>query len=104
MAAITQGIQHVELRQHLPGRLRSGGATVKFNNVTEFAGKWAAVRKLHTNEHVLQVAFDAGAKRLLMPMACVKDIPTIPGELFAKFQTGFYADASDAVFKARGVG
>ena len=40
----------------------------------------------------LQVAFDAGAKRLLLPMASVKDIPTIPGELFAKFQTGFYAD------------
>jgi predicted ATP-dependent Lon-type protease len=52
----------------------------------------------------LQVAFDAGAKRLLLPMASVKDIPTIPGELFAKFQTGFYADAADAVFKALGVG
>jgi ATP-dependent Lon protease len=51
----------------------------------------------------LQVAFDAGAKRLLLPMASVKDIPTIPGELFAKFQTGFYADATDAVFKALGV-
>ena len=48
----------------------------------------------------LQVAFDAGAKRLLLPMASVKDIPTIPGELFAKFQTGFYADPVDAVFKA----
>ena len=51
----------------------------------------------------LQVAFDAGAKRLLLPMASVKDIPTIPGELFAKFQTGFYADPVDAVFKALGV-
>jgi ATP-dependent Lon protease len=51
----------------------------------------------------LQVAFDAGAKRVLLPMASVKDIPTIPGELFAKFQTGFYADAGDAVFKALGV-
>jgi ATP-dependent Lon protease len=30
-------------------------------------------------------------------------IPTIPGELFAKFQTGFYADPVDAVFKALGV-
>lgn len=46
---------------------------------------------------------DAGAKRLLLPMASVKDIPTIPGELFAKFQTGFYADPVDAVFKALGV-
>ena len=51
----------------------------------------------------LQVAADAGAKRLLLPMASVGDIPTIPGELFAKFQTSFYADPADAVFKALGV-
>jgi len=51
----------------------------------------------------LQVAFDAGAKRILLPMASVKDIPTIPGELFAKFQTSFYADPVDAVFKSLGV-
>lgn len=52
----------------------------------------------------LQMAFDAGAKRLLLPMASVKDLPTIPGELFAKFQTAFYSDAVDAVMKALGVG
>lgn len=51
----------------------------------------------------LQVAFDAGAKRILLPMASVRDMPTIPGELFAKFQTSFYADPRDAVFKALGV-
>lgn len=51
----------------------------------------------------LQVAFDAGARRVLLPMASVRDIPTIPGELFAKFQTGFYSDPIDAVFKAMGV-
>ena len=51
----------------------------------------------------LQVAFDAGAKRILLPMASVGDIPSIPGELFAKFQTSFYADPRDAVFKALGV-
>ncbi len=51
----------------------------------------------------LQVAFDSGAKRILLPMASVKDIPTIPGELFAKFQTSFYADPTDAAFKALGV-
>ncbi|MEZ4702703.1 MAG: hypothetical protein R2834_20385 [Rhodothermales bacterium] len=51
----------------------------------------------------LQVAADAGAKRLLLPMSSVTDIPTIPGELFAMFQTSFYASASDAVFKALGV-
>jgi ATP-dependent Lon protease len=51
----------------------------------------------------LQVAFDAGAKRILLPMSSVTDIPAVPGELFAKFQTGFYSDPVDAVFKALGV-
>jgi len=51
----------------------------------------------------LQVAFNSGAKRILLPMASVVDIPTVPGELFAKFQTSFYADPADAVFKALGV-
>src|SRR6202790_2123188 len=45
----------------------------------------------------LQVAFDAGAKRLLLPMASVKDIPTIPGELFAKFKPGFSPDPGAGV-------
>lgn len=51
----------------------------------------------------LQVALDAGAKRLLLPMASVVDVPTVPGELFAKFQTSFYSDPRDAVYKALGV-
>jgi ATP-dependent Lon protease len=51
----------------------------------------------------LQMAFDSGAKRILLPMASVTDIPTIPGELFAKFQTSFYSDPIDAVIKALGV-
>ncbi len=51
----------------------------------------------------LQVAFDAGAKRILLPMSSVGDIPTVPGELFAKFQISFYSDPVDAVFKALGV-
>ncbi|MGO9809529.1 MAG: protease Lon-related BREX system protein BrxL [Isosphaeraceae bacterium] len=51
----------------------------------------------------LQVAFDSGAKRILLPMASVRDIPSVPGELFAKFQTSFYADPVDSVFKALGV-
>ncbi len=51
----------------------------------------------------LQAAFDAGAKRILIPMSSVGDIQTIPGELFAKFQTSFYSEPVDAVFKALGV-
>ncbi|WP_336163000.1 protease Lon-related BREX system protein BrxL, partial [Acinetobacter ursingii] len=35
----------------------------------------------------LQVAFDAGAKKVALPMSSAADIPTIPVELFTKFQT-----------------
>ena len=35
----------------------------------------------------LQVAFDAGGKRVALPMSSAKDIPTIPAELFTKFQS-----------------
>jgi ATP-dependent Lon protease len=51
----------------------------------------------------LQVAFDAGAKKVCLPMSSAADIPTIPAELFTKFQTSFYADPVDAVYKALGV-
>lgn len=51
----------------------------------------------------LQVAFDAGAKKVALPMSSAADIPTIPVELFTKFQTSFYADPVDSVFKALGV-
>ncbi|WP_323635986.1 protease Lon-related BREX system protein BrxL [Pectobacterium polaris] len=50
----------------------------------------------------LQVAFDSGAKKLLLPMASAMDIPTVPTELFTKFQVSFYADPVDAVYKALG--
>jgi ATP-dependent Lon protease len=69
------------------GDMSLGGSVIPVENLAE----------------CLQVAFDSGAKRILLPMASVTDIPSIPGELFAKFQTSFYADPVDAVFKALGV-
>lgn len=51
----------------------------------------------------LQVAFVAGTIRIRLPLANVKDISTIPGELFAKFQTGLDANPVDSVFKVSGV-
>jgi len=77
----------VETQLVVLGTMSLGGNMVPVDNLSES----------------LQVAHDAGAKRLLLPMASVADIPTVPGELFAKFQTSFYADAKDAVFKAFGV-
>ncbi|EAS50779.1 putative ATP-dependent Lon protease [Aurantimonas manganoxydans SI85-9A1] len=51
----------------------------------------------------LQMAFDSGAKKILIPMASAADIPTIPAELFTKFQTSFFSDPVDAAFKALGL-
>ena len=52
----------------------------------------------------LQIALDSGGKKILLPMSSVSDIPSVPGELFSKFQVSFYADPVDAVYKALGVG
>jgi ATP-dependent Lon protease len=51
----------------------------------------------------VRVAFDAGKKRILLPLSSVTDIHTVPGELFAKLQTAFYSDPVHVVFKALGV-
>ena len=69
------------------GGMSLGGSIIPVENLAE----------------TLQLAFDSGAKRLLIPMSSVNDIPAVPGELFAKFQTSFYSDPVDAVFKALGV-
>lgn len=61
------------------------------------------INKVEELANVLQVCFDAGAKKILLPMVSAADIPTVPPELFAKFQISFYQSAEDAVFKALGV-
>lgn len=62
-----------------------------------------SVKRVDNLAECLQVAFDSGAKRILIPMASATDIATVPAELFTKFQTSFYADPVDAVFKAIGI-
>lgn len=58
------------------------------------------INKIEELANVLQVCFDAGAKKILLPMSNAVDLPTVPPELFAKFQTSFYTSPEDAVFKA----
>lgn len=59
--------------------------------------------KVEELANVLQVCFDSGAKRILLPLASAPDIGTVPPELFAKFQISFYQSPEDAVYKALGV-
>ena len=87
--ALCSGIlgKPVQSQMVVLGSMSLGGSIIPVENLAES----------------LQVAFDAGAKRILLPMASVGDIPTVPGELFAKFQTSFYSDPRDAAFKSLGV-
>ena len=61
------------------------------------------LNKVEDLANTLQVCFDAGAKKILIPMINAGDIQLVPPELFAKFQIMFYNSAEDAVFKALGV-
>jgi len=49
---------------------------------------------------LLQVCLDAGAKRVLIPMSAASKIPTVPPDIFSKFQMSFYKDPIDAVYKS----
>ena len=51
----------------------------------------------------LQMVMDSGGTKVLLPMSSASDIPTVPAELFSKFQISFYADPVDAAYKALGV-
>ncbi|NLJ77694.1 MAG: ATP-dependent Lon protease, partial [Peptococcaceae bacterium] len=79
--------KHVQSKLVVLGAMSIGGTIGK---VDELAG-------------TLQVCFDAGAKKILLPMPSAADISTVPPELFAKFQISFYRSPEDAVFKALGV-
>ena len=61
------------------------------------------VSKVAELASVLQVCFDVGAKKILIPMSSAADIATVPSDLFAKFQISFYSSAEDAVVKALGI-
>ncbi len=61
------------------------------------------ISKVEELANTLQVCFDAGAKKILLPMSSAVDIGTVPSDLFAKFQTSFYTSPEDAVFKAMGI-
>lgn len=61
------------------------------------------IPKVEELANVLQVCVDAGANRVLIPASSVVDLQTVPPDLLIKIQPIFYADPTDAVFKALGV-
>lgn len=61
------------------------------------------IAKVENLADTLQVCFDAGAKKILLPMSSATDIGSVPSELFSKFTTTFYTSPEDAVIKALGI-
>ena len=61
------------------------------------------IGKVDELANTLQVCFDSGAKKILLPMSSAGDISTVPSDLFSKFNISFYNDPEDAVSKALGI-
>ena len=61
------------------------------------------IGKVEELANTLQVCFDSGAKKILLPMSSASDISSVPSDLFSKFNISFYNDPEDAVFKALGI-
>lgn len=51
-------------------------------------------------EDILRVAKNAGAKKVLLPLGCIKDLQSVPPELLGSVSPDFYPDG-DAVAAAR---
>ena len=51
----------------------------------------------------LQIAADAGAKRILIPVADMMQYGKVPADLISKFSLEVYSDPVDAAFKALGI-
>ena len=61
------------------------------------------IGKVKELANTLQVCFDSGAKRILLPMSSAADISSVPSDLFSKFNISFYNTPEEAVYKALGI-
>ncbi len=61
------------------------------------------ISKVEELANTLQVCFDSGAKKILLPMSSAGDISNVPSDLFSKFNISFYNSPEDAVYKALGI-
>ena len=61
------------------------------------------ISKVDELANTLQVCFDLGAKKILLPMSSAQDISNVPSDLFSKFNISFYNSPEDAVYKALGI-
>ena len=61
------------------------------------------ISKVEELANTLQVCFDSGAKKLLLPASCATEIANVPSDLFSKFNIYWYNTPEEAVYKALGI-
>ena len=59
-----------------------------------------SIQSIDNLSELLQVSLEAGAKKVMIPLAAASKISTVPAELMSKFQLSFYEDPIDAAYKA----
>ncbi|MES3041179.1 MAG: protease Lon-related BREX system protein BrxL [Pseudomonadota bacterium] len=58
------------------------------------------IEPIHNSVTLAEIAIEKGAKALLMPVACRRQLMDLPDELAIKLDIEFYLDARDALMKA----
>lgn len=80
-----------------------GKSVISSSAVLGDIGLGGSIIKVNELANTLQVCFDSGAKKVLLPIKSAVDLTTVPAELIGHFNLIFYQSAEDAVYKALGV-
>lgn len=80
-----------------------GKSVISSSAVLGDIGLGGSIIKVNELANTLQVCFDSGAKKVLLPITSAVDLTTVPAELIGHFNLIFYQSAEDAVYKALGV-
>jgi ATP-dependent Lon protease len=76
---------------------RPVAASLAVPGIIRLSGTMDDVKDL---EDILRVAKNAGAKKVLLPLSCIKDLQNVSAELLGSVSPDFYPDG-DAVAAAR---
>ena len=69
----------------IPGTLRMSGT----------------IDEIRDLEDILRVAKNAGARKVLLPLSCIRDLQNVPSELLGSVSPDFYQDAMPFLRRAR---
>jgi ATP-dependent Lon protease len=75
---------------------------MKFNPEDQEMTIGGSINNIENLADQLQICFEGGSKKVLLPMPPAFKMSTVPPEIFSKFQISFYTDPIDVVYNALG--